>query len=343
MRYSYLFCDLESSQDDIEYLLLLFKSNNCKRDSLFYNKIDTELISCFLFKEYFRFERDDIPKLLRCLHFPVQIRIKNRSVETGRNVLLMTLRRLSYPNRLSELVNFFSRSRGELSQFINYGLLHIYKRFRHLLAWDDRIDREKLELYSASISKKCRIASNCVAFLDGTVIGICRPVEEQESMYNGHHRFHAVKFQSLIAPSGIIIHWAGPWRGPRHDSFIFNHSNLALLLESRLNFPDRKFYVYADKGYGYLENLHTPNRNAAGELENIEMARVRIAVEWGFSKLYSNFAFIDYKKNLKIYKQNIGVMINAAAILINVHTCLYGSEVSSYFKQKPPKIEEYLQ
>lgn len=89
--------------------------------------------------------------------------------------------------------------------------------------------------------------------------------------------------------------------------------------------------------------MHTQIRNFVGVEENIEISRVRIAVEWGFAKIFNNFAFIDYKKNLKVYNQNIGNLINAAAILTNAHTCLYGSEISQYFKLKPPTTEEYLQ
>ena len=38
----------------------------------------------------------------------------------------------------------------------------------------------------------------------------CRPVEFQEVVYNGHKRVHALRFQSLTVPSGLIANLFGP-------------------------------------------------------------------------------------------------------------------------------------
>ena len=45
---------------------------------------------------------------------------------------------------------------------------------------------------------------NCFGFVDRTVRRICRPGEMQRLVYNGHKRVHALKFQSLSLPNGII-------------------------------------------------------------------------------------------------------------------------------------------
>ena len=70
--------------------------------------------------------------------------------------------------------------------------------------------------------------------------------------------------------------------------------------------------------------------------------KVRVSVEWGFNKLISIFAFLDYKKNQKLYLQPVGKYYKVAALLINCHTCLYGSETTSYFGLQPPSLQEYL-
>ena len=46
--------------------------------------------------------------------------------------------------------------------------------------------------------------------MDGTVRPICRPEENQRSVYNGHKRVHALKFQSIALPNGLIGHLFGP-------------------------------------------------------------------------------------------------------------------------------------
>ena len=42
-------------------------------------------------------------------------------------------------------------------------------------------------------------------FMDGTVRLIARPGEHQRVLYNGHKRMHALKFQSVVAPNGMMI------------------------------------------------------------------------------------------------------------------------------------------
>lgn len=52
--------------------------------------------------------------------------------------------------------------------------------------------------------------NNCFGFIDGTVRPICRPGEHQRIVYNGHKRVHAIKFQSVTLPNGIIAQLFGP-------------------------------------------------------------------------------------------------------------------------------------
>lgn len=58
---------------------------------------------------------------------------------------------------------------------------------------------------------------NCWRFVDGTVRPICRPGENQRIMYNGHRKVHSIKFQSVVAPNGMIANLFGPVEGRRHD------------------------------------------------------------------------------------------------------------------------------
>ena len=51
---------------------------------------------------------------------------------------------------------------------------------------------------------------NCFGFVDGTVRPICRPNENQSTVYNGHKRVHALKFQSVTIPTGLIANLYGP-------------------------------------------------------------------------------------------------------------------------------------
>ena len=67
-----------------------------------------------------------------------------------------------------------------------------------------------LNQYADAISNKGAALENCFGFIDGTVRPISRPVANQRIVYNGHKRVHALKFQSVALPNGLIGHLYGP-------------------------------------------------------------------------------------------------------------------------------------
>ncbi|KAL1426870.1 hypothetical protein MTO96_000407 [Rhipicephalus appendiculatus] len=109
---------------------------------------------------------------------------------------------------------------------------------------------------------------------------------------------------------------------------------------------DQSFVVYGDPAYPlrpllmkpYVGASLTPSQRAF----NNDMSRVRQAVEWGFGKVVPEFAFLDFKKNQKLLRQQVAHMYKVATILANCHTCIYGSIVSMYFELDPPPLHVYL-
>ena len=75
-----------------------------------------------------------------------------------------------------------------------------------------------LQTYADAVNAKGAALNNCFGFIDGTVRPIARPGENQRVVYNGHKRVHALKFQSLALPNGMIGNMFGPI-----GEFIFNH------------------------------------------------------------------------------------------------------------------------
>ena len=67
-----------------------------------------------------------------------------------------------------------------------------------------------LEEYATAISDKGAALDNCFGFVDGTVRPISRPGEMQRIVYNGHKRVHALKFQSVATPNGLIANMFEP-------------------------------------------------------------------------------------------------------------------------------------
>lgn len=72
------------------------------------------------------------------------------------------------------------------------------------------------------------------------------------------------------------------------------------------------------------------------------MCLVKQAVEWRFHKILRLFVLIRYKKNVKLFLQDVETLLNTSVILTNCHTRLYGSVTAQYFNIPAITLEEYL-
>ena len=147
----------------------------------------------------FRVEKWHIPLLADRLQIPPTFQCPQRSVCDGIKGLCMLLKRLAYPCRYSDMIT-------------NTVLEYIYDRHSHRLAqWNNQVmDPNHLQQYADAISAKGTPLDNCFGFVDGTVRPISCPGQHQRAVYNGHKRVHALKFQSLALPNGIIGNLYGP-------------------------------------------------------------------------------------------------------------------------------------
>ena len=302
------------------------------------NLTDTQFVNMY------RFEKEHIKPMVKALRLQeTYIHHSNAIKWSAEEGLCLLLRRLAYPSRLIDLVPLFGRHKTELSLIIN-GMAHeIYHLHRHRL---DTVQHPwtNLPQYAEMIHEKGACMDNIWGFLDGTQMRICRPIDGQESVYNGHKRQHSLKFQSVMLPNGLIGHFYGPFEGRRHDSAMYFASGLDQLAQEI--YDEYGLSIYADSAYAFRRYLITPFKGAAiSKLEhkfNKNMAAVRGSVEWGFGKIGNNFAFLNFHKNIKVYLQPVAKLMYAAVILTNAHTCLYSSQTSKYFGLEPPSLEQYF-
>ena len=106
----------------------------------------------------------------------------------------------------------FGRHAPVLSMITNEVLDFIYTNHSHrILQWHPAILKPvKLEEYANAIQIKGGALYNCFGFIDGTVRPISRPGKNQRIVYDGHKRVHALKFQYLAPPNGLIANMYGP-------------------------------------------------------------------------------------------------------------------------------------
>ncbi|XP_062571196.1 uncharacterized protein LOC134233231 [Saccostrea cucullata] len=329
--------------------LLLLASVDDEKDSSVYQKLEIDELSNDQFRNLFRFQREDMNSLCEALDFPSKIVCPNRTVCSGTEGLSILIRRLAYPNRLQDLSHIFGRSTAELSYIFNTVLNFIDTRHGHRIErlnhpW---LSHAKLDEMATAISNCGAPLSNCWGFIDGTVRPICRPQSYQQLVFNGHKRVHGLKFQCITTPDGMIAHLFGPIEGRRHDAGMLRESDVEHQLQQYMTKANNDVYsLYGDPAYPLSPYLIPPFRGgviSANQMRfNKRMSAVRVCVEWTFSKILNLFAFLDYKKNQKLYLQPVGKYYRVASILTNCHTILYGSETGTFFGIDPPSLQEYL-
>ena len=184
---------------------------------------------------------------------------------------------------------------------------------------------------------------NCLGFIDGTVIELCRhkPIF-QRIVYNGHKRVHSIKFQSLALSSGLIGNLSGPYEGRRHDSTMLHESSLLNDLRRFAWYNNQPLCIYGDPAYQLQARYRQAQNNQDMINYNKAMSEVRVTVEWLFGNIKNYFKFIDFKKEMKLCLSPIGKVYAVCAFLQNAHTCLYGNQVSTFFGMEPISLQEYF-
>ena len=337
--------------DDEEFVLLfdLNKSKNPDYPYWKYNGFDLDSMTDAECQTEFRFYRSDIYRLVDVLDIPGEITCYNRSVFDGIEAFCVFLKRFAYPCRYADMMPRFGRPVPELSMMSNEIMNIVYNAHHHLLSDFNQpwLSPANLQHYANLVHNKGAALRNCWGFVDGTVRPVCRPGENQRVLYNGHKRIHAIKFQSVVAPNGLIANLYGPGEGKKHDSGMLADSNLLTQLQQHSFSPNRQpLCIYGDPAYPLRIHLQGPFKGAnLTPLQrdyNKSMSQVRTSVEWVFGEIVDYFGFLDFRKNLKIRLSAVGKMYAVCALLTNAHTCLYKSLTSSFFELDPPHLEDYF-
>ncbi|ETV89785.1 hypothetical protein H310_15385, partial [Aphanomyces invadans] len=63
-------------------------------------------------------------------------------------------------------------------------------------------------------------------------------------------RKHALKYQAVTPPDGIIVHLHGPKPGSRHDAYLLAQSGLVEKLQRVLVVSGTRYVIYGDPAYG---------------------------------------------------------------------------------------------
>ena len=120
-------------------------------------------------------------------------------------------------------------------------------------------------------------------------------------MYNGHKKVHAIKFQSVVAPNGLVANLYGPVEGKRHDSGMLAMSGLLDALQRYSVSPyGNTLCIYGDPAYALRPCFQAAFRGAVltpdQQVWNKFIKEVRVSVEWIFGDIIITLNFWTLRK-----------------------------------------------
>ena len=339
---------------DMEDFLLLYEINQSKNLDFPYWKYQAFSLDAMTDEDCiaeFRFHKNDIPRLERALDFPFEITcyLYNDLVVSSTEALCILLRRLACPCRFSDMIPRFGRPVPQLCLIFNQTLEFIDYTWGRLLSDFNQpfLSPQMLLQYSTAIYNRGAPLDQVWGFIDGTTRPCSRPKRDQRQIYNGHKRYHCLKYQSITTPNGMIANLFGPIEGKRHDCAMLRSSGVLNLLQQYSHDPQgNQLSLYGDPAYPLNPYLLCPFKGAnltnAEKDFNKSMSAVRVSVEWIFGDVVNRFKFTDFKKTQKIGLSPVAKQYRVSALLNNSYTCLYKNNTSTYFDLEPPILEEYL-
>lgn len=113
---------------EFEEILLLMLASAQPPTHLKYPRLSIDALSDEECLKLFRFKKEDLPRLQRALGLAESYTGPVRLRWTGTEGLCILLRRLAYPNRLTDMVPIFGRSSTELGLIFNVVVEELYER-----------------------------------------------------------------------------------------------------------------------------------------------------------------------------------------------------------------------
>ncbi|KAF7965647.1 hypothetical protein HWV62_42420 [Athelia sp. TMB] len=248
----------------------------------------------------------------------------------------------------------YNRSQSAISQLVNELVLYFDATWRHLLDFDHTglLSPQNLARYADALRRAGVPEVLIWGFIDCTIRQICKPSEWQRQAYSGHKKFHALKFQALCIPNGLIAHLFGPEEGRRNDNLLASKSEIFEKCREHAKQPldpdaptgDQYYHLFGDPAYGVspvlLSPFADPDKNE--KAWNSIMSSVRISVEHSFDIVVNNWPFLNAYWKHKVYASPVGTYYRIAVLLTNAINCFHPNQTAQKYNCPPPTVEEYF-
>jgi hypothetical protein len=312
-------------------------------------RLDLNAISKSDCKKFYRFDQDELQKIIPLLPFPEYIVTPERDKAHLIEAFCIVIRRMSSRGTMSTYCRDFGRSQGSLCRIMIY-MCHLLLGRVGSSVFFYPVTLDQMNQYRDAFI--CRGAPECLNIalvLDNKKQYTCKPTHNQKSQYNRYKKGHGPKHQTLDAPDGLIIHqYAGD--GRPGDSFIARESRLPDFWRAHPIL--HVFRILTDSAYPnntVFVGLYKRRRRELvlpfhRRLFNRTLAPVRtVGVEDDYSLIVANWPFLDNKKSMKMEKSPVIAYWTLGVWLTNLLTCAHGrNQVSNYFDCMPPPLEEFM-
>ena len=225
-----LYANYDGLIDDEEFLLLYDLNTAKSLDFPYWNyeQFDLDKFCDDECLAEFRFLKNDIYNLVDIMRLPDILTCYNGVKVDRIDGMCIFLKRFAYPCRYLDMIPRFARPVPQLCMISNLVMDHIYTTWNHLLSTFNQecLSIQNLIKFSDAVFQNSGAIDNCFGFVDGTVRPVSRPGKNQRVLYNGHKKVHAIKFQSLAVPNGLVANLYGPVEGKKRDSSMLAESGL---------------------------------------------------------------------------------------------------------------------
>ncbi|KAE8223643.1 hypothetical protein CF319_g3358 [Tilletia indica] len=301
------------------------------------------------FQSFFRLTQSEYKLIHAALNLPAIIETDTRDKVPSEIALLLLLGFLG-DARLPTLSRAFGRSESACSRICTAITNEIHTSWAHLLdirrSHTNLLRPSRLRLYAdVMVAQECPL-DNLWGFIDGTVRPTARPIRGQKEYYSGHKRHHGHKYQIVITPDGMM--WAyGPVSARRNDSFVLQDSELHQWLDAHSqDISGTALLLYGDKGYAARGHLVVPHKGLfltpAQDKFNLQLSRVRIAVEWAIGSVPTLFPRLDVKRAQRMLLSDLPSQYRVAVLLRNALSCVSSNQTSQTFQCPTPTLSQYF-
>ena len=257
-----------------------------------------------------------------------------------------------------ELALKYNRSQSLVLQVVNKlaAYLDVDDTWGHLLDFNHEylLYHDNLSHYAKAL-QDVRVPVILIwGFIDCTLQHMCKPSIFQQQAYNGHKKYHALKFQALSLLNGLIGHLFGPEEGCWNDNFLVANSSIfdkcwqyAICVGTDKNTPinGQYYHVFGDPAYGVSPVLISPfSQPTEVEIEwkCTMMSSLHISVEHAFGIVVNTWPLLNVFWKYCMYALPISNYYQVAVLLSNTINCFHPNQMVQCYDCPPPTIDEYF-